>query len=160
MHGMVVLKEGPGVTGREDLHTRLGPGALICFAPGSKAFNGASHAGDMKWVITMDGGTVDLEGLSEADRQKIILVQLPEEQLTDLTATVLAECGAVPSNRFAHRGTGTLRCFDAMGRARTAGLIGTGPSAVRGYARSAGGHLPRRARCERGAQLYARRVSP
>jgi len=132
MHGMVVLKEGPGVTGREDLHTRLGPGARIRFAPGSKVFNGASHAGDMKWVITMDGGTVDLEGLSEADRQKIILVQLPEEQLTDLTATVLPNAVQFQiASRTEEQGT--LRCFDAMGRSllELQVSLAQGPSAVR-----------------------------
>jgi hypothetical protein len=115
MHGMVVLKEGPGITGRQDLHTRLGPGARIRFAPGSKVFNGASNTGDMKWVIALDGGTVDLDGLNEVDRQKIILVQLPEEQLTELTATVLPNAVQFQvASRIEEQGL--LRCFDPMGR--------------------------------------------
>ncbi|MBK9275134.1 MAG: hypothetical protein IPM49_11440 [Flavobacteriales bacterium] len=115
MHGTVVLMEGPGASTREDLHTRLGPGARLRFAPGSSVFNGNSYAQDMKWVITLDGGTADLDGLSATDRQKVVLVQLPEVPLTELAATVLPNAVQLQvATRMT--GSGTVRCFDALGR--------------------------------------------
>ncbi len=115
MHGMVVLKEGGNVSVPTDLHTMLGHGAKLTFASGSRIFNGNSLDGNMKWVITLDGGAVDLDGLSDEDREKVVLIKLPTEALTELNATVAENSITFNMASRAPR-AGVLRCFDMVGR--------------------------------------------
>ncbi|MBK8341759.1 MAG: hypothetical protein IPK99_18080 [Flavobacteriales bacterium] len=69
----------------------------------------------MKWVITLDGGEVDLEGLSSEDRRKVVLIQLPTVALTELNATI-AENGIMFSVSSREPRAAVLRCFNTVGR--------------------------------------------
>ena len=115
MYGTLVLTEGSGAQIPQDLHTTLGPGAKLSFAPGAKVVNAFSMNGDMRWVIHVDGGAVDLSGLNEQDRRKIVVVQLPAEELTPLTI-VPQQDGVLVQYATRTPGSGRLFVFDALGR--------------------------------------------
>ncbi|MCU0319044.1 MAG: hypothetical protein MUE88_03055 [Flavobacteriales bacterium] len=117
MHGMLIMKESPGATEPQDMQVTLGRGATLRFAPGAKLHNAFSIGGRMQLVVTLDGGTLDISGLSAEDRAKVRVVELPA------AGTALARLIGVPVGDqlvldLALRGPGTvqLRVVDAMGR--------------------------------------------
>lgn len=117
MHGMLVIKEAPEVIEAQDWHLTLGPGERLSFAPGSAIHNAFSIDGRMKLVVTLDGGSIDITGLSPEDRQKVVVKELPPEEWTDLR--VLGNPARdVLSVQFAVREAGALqlRAIDALGR--------------------------------------------
>lgn len=117
INGSLIIKEPPAVTEHRDMHITLGPGARLRFAPGSRLRNEWSNQGLMKLVVTLDGGSLDLTGLSPADREKVVVIELPKETWSDIR--ILGN----PANEalglsFSVRETGmvSMRAMDAMGK--------------------------------------------
>ena len=117
MHGMLIMKEPPGATEAQDLHVTLGPGARLNFAPGAKLHNAFSIGARMQLVVTLDGGTLDISGLSAQDRAKVRVVELPAD------GTALARVIGNPVDdrlvmELALRNSATVqvRVVDSMGR--------------------------------------------
>lgn len=117
MHGTLVIKEAPGITEHEDMHLTLGPGAKLTFEPGSRIHNDFSVEGRMKLVVTLDGGSIDISGLSPADREKVEVIELPRQEWSDIiilgnpaSEHLVLEFGARSS------GNMRFRMVDAMGR--------------------------------------------
>jgi len=117
LHGMLVIKEPAGITEARDQHITLGPGGRLSFAPGSAIHNAFSIDGRMKLVVTLDGGSIDISGLSPEDREKVVVVELPREDWSDLR--ILGNpAGEELVMVFGVRAAGTLqlRAIDSMGR--------------------------------------------
>jgi hypothetical protein len=117
MHGTLVIREAPGDTLPRDLHLTLGPGQRLRFAPGSRIHNALSIDARMKLVVTLDGGSIDISGLSAEDREKVVLVELPGEEWSELRL-LGNPVGDELVLAFAVRGTGRLqlRAVDGLGR--------------------------------------------
>ncbi|MEZ4757610.1 MAG: T9SS type A sorting domain-containing protein [Flavobacteriales bacterium] len=79
MHGMLIMKEPPGATEAQDFHVTLVPGTRLRFAPGARLHNDFSIGSRMQLVVTLDGGDLDISGLSPEDRAKVRVVELPAE---------------------------------------------------------------------------------
>jgi hypothetical protein len=117
IHGTLVLLDAPNATERSDYHITLSKGAKLKFATGSRIHNANSIEEDMKLVVTLDGGTIDLAALSAEDQQKVIIVSLPAEELTD----ILIYCDQAEDilhAGFATREAGSMqfRMIDPLGR--------------------------------------------
>ena len=113
----MIIKESPDVAEERDTHITLGAGARLRFAPGSSLINAWSNGGAMKLVVTLDGGSIDITGLSPEDREKVVVIELPTETLTtmQLMGNVVSDLARVS---FASRIAGTveLRVVDHLGR--------------------------------------------
>lgn len=117
MQGTLVIMEPPGTTEPGDFHVRLGPGERLRFAPGSRIHNANSIDGRMQLVVTLDGGSIDISGLSPEDRPKVVVVELPKEKWTDLRVLGNpARDELVLSFAVREEGPVVLRAFDALGR--------------------------------------------
>jgi hypothetical protein len=117
MHGTLVIKEAAGITEPQDWHLRLGPGERLSFAPGSRIRNAYSVDGRMRLVVTLDGGSIDISGLSPEDRPKVVVVELPKEEWTDLRVLGNpARDELVLSFAVREEGPVVLRAIDALGR--------------------------------------------
>ena len=117
INGAMIIKESPDVAEERDTHITLGAGARLRFAPGSSLINAWSNGGAMKLVVTLDGGSIDITGLSPEDREKVVVIELPTETLTtmQLMGNVVSDLARVS---FASRIAGTveLRVVDHLGR--------------------------------------------
>ena len=117
MHGTLVIKEAPEQQTPLDWHLTLGAGQRLRFAPGSGIHNAFSIDGRMKLVVTLDGGSIDISGLSPEDREKVVVVELPPEDWSALR--ILGNpAGEELLLAFGVREAGTLqlRIVDSMGR--------------------------------------------
>ena len=77
MRGTLVLMARPDATETEDMHIVLKDGAKLIFAPGSKIVNASGFGQGMMLDVLVDGGRVDLSGLSGSDRLKVRVRELP-----------------------------------------------------------------------------------
>lgn len=117
MHGTLVIKEAPEQQTPLDWHLTLGAGQRLRFAPGSRIHNAFSINARMKLVVNLDGGSIDISGLSPEDREKVVVVELPSEDwsaLRILGNPVREELAMTFGVRKA--GTLQLRVLDSMGR--------------------------------------------
>jgi hypothetical protein len=115
--GTLVIMEPPGATEPGDIHVRLGPGERLSFAPGSRIHNAYSIDGRMKLVVTLDGGSINITGLSPGDRAKVEVIELPKEEWTDLRVLGNpARDELVLSFAVREHGVIGLRAVDALGR--------------------------------------------
>jgi hypothetical protein len=87
------------------------------FTPGAKLHNAFSIGARMQLVVTLDGGALDISGLSAEDRAKVRVVELPAD------GTALARVIGNPVDdrlvmELALRNSATVqvRVVDAMGR--------------------------------------------
>jgi hypothetical protein len=117
MHGTLVIKEAPGATEAQDRHLTLGPGERLRFAPGSRIHNAFSIDGRMKLVVTLDGGSIDISGLGPEDRPKVVVIELPQEEWSDLRILGNpAQHELVLAFALRRTGTARFRVVDGMGR--------------------------------------------
>jgi hypothetical protein len=117
MHGTLVIKEAAGITEPQDWHLRLGPDERLSFAPGSRIHNAYSVDGRMRLLVTLDGGSIDISGLSPEDRPKVVVVELPKKEWTDLRVLGNpARDELVLSFAVREEGPVVLRAIDALGR--------------------------------------------
>ncbi len=117
MHGTLVIKEAPGVIEAQDWQLTLGPGERLSFAPGSRIHNAFSIDGRMKLIVTLDGGSIDISGLGPEDRPKVVVIELPKEEWTDLRVLGNpAHDELVLTFSVREEGTVGLRAIDALGR--------------------------------------------
>ncbi|MBK9421743.1 MAG: T9SS type A sorting domain-containing protein [Flavobacteriales bacterium] len=117
MHGTLVLMAPANATRTEDLRMVLKEGAKLTFAPGSRIINASGFGQGMMLDILMDGGKLDLSGLSGADRLKVRVTELPATEaapvqvLGNPVGKELRMEMAVRSN-----GTCAVHVLDAAGR--------------------------------------------
>ncbi len=117
IQGALIIKEAADVTDERDTHLTLGEGARLRFAPGSRLINDWSNGQRMKLVVTLDGGSIDISGLGPQDREKVVVIELPREEWSDLH--VLGNPSSELLNvSFGARTDGviTLRAMDTLGR--------------------------------------------
>jgi hypothetical protein len=117
VQGIVSLKDQPGATTTEDMRVVLRDNAVLAFAPGCRVDNSISMDQRMRLNVVLDGGNVDLNGLSPEDRWKVYVTELPEETMAPvvLLGNPIGEALAMD---VAVREAGELdvRAFDAVGR--------------------------------------------
>lgn len=77
MRGTLVLGPGPGATETRDVQVVLRDGAKLIFAPGSRIINTSGFGQGMLLDVLVDGGSLDLSGLSGVDRLKVRVTELP-----------------------------------------------------------------------------------
>lgn len=82
--GSMILKEPPEATEPRDMRITLADGARLTFAPGSRLLNDWSIGGRMRLIVTLDGGSIDINGLSPEDRAKVQVIELPREAWSEL----------------------------------------------------------------------------
>jgi hypothetical protein len=117
MNGLLVLRQQPESTTQEDMYVTLSEGAKLTFAKGSRINNTHSVNSAMRLVVTLDGGQVDLSGLNAIDREKVMVITLPKEDLAELL--VLGNPATnelVISVASRNAGSLSLRCLNAMGQ--------------------------------------------
>lgn len=117
MNGTMIIKEPAEVSEERDMHITLREGARLRFAPGSRLINDWSNGQRMKLVVTLDGGSIDVGGLSPEDRAKVVVIELPKEEWTELSVLGNPVRDQLRFS-FATRSHGDLklRCMDALGR--------------------------------------------
>lgn len=117
IHNMMDIKEDIGVIVHEDIELTLRDGARLVFAPGSRLHNGNSIDQACKLVVRLDGGSIDISGLSPEDREKVVVIHLPTTDLPSplLTGNVLSGDGTL---QLAMREAGTVDILvtDLLGR--------------------------------------------
>ena len=118
MHGTVVLMARPNATETEDLRIVLKDGAKLTFAPGSRIINTSGFGQGMMLDILVDGGDLDISGLSPTDRQKVRVTELPAADVA-LMWVLGNPVGEALNMELALRENGTyaVHVLDASGRA-------------------------------------------
>jgi len=94
IYNKLYLQEYWEETQSQNIEMTLGPGSHLTFAPGACIDNSNSIGQNMKLVVYLDGGTVDLNGLSPTDRDKVIVKRLAQE--SEMALTVF---GSIASDR-------------------------------------------------------------
>lgn len=85
IYNKLYLQEYWEETQSQNIEMTLGQGSRLTFAPGACIDNSNSISQNMKLVVYLDGGFVDLNGLSPTDRDKVIVKRLAQESETALT---------------------------------------------------------------------------
>ena len=112
-----MLGPQPDATQTEDLRVVLKNGAKLTFAPGSRIINTSGFGQGMMLEVVLDGGSVDLSGLSGTDRLKVRVIELPQESVAPLKLL-----GNPVGDQLAMElsvrepGTWNAHAFDMMGR--------------------------------------------
>lgn len=118
IHNMIDIKEELGVTTQSNIELTLRDGARLVFAPGSRIHNANSIGHACKLVVRLDGGSIDISGLSPEDREKVVVIELPREELPSplLTGNLLDGDGEL---QLAMRQAGAVDILmtDMLGRA-------------------------------------------
>lgn len=117
MHNMIDIKEELGVTTHRNIELTLRDGARLVFAPGSKVHNANSIGQACKLVVRLDGGSIDISGLSPEDREKVVVIELPPTDLPSplLTGNVLSDVGTLQL-AMREAGTADILVTDMLGR--------------------------------------------
>ena len=84
IHYAMDIREHPGAASPEKISVRLGPDSKLTFAPGSWIHNWNSIGHAMKLTVILDGGKLDITGLSPEDRDKIEIIELPSDPMGSL----------------------------------------------------------------------------
>jgi len=94
IYNKLYLQEYWEETQSQNIEMTLGQGSRLTFAPGACIDNSNSIGQNMKLVVYLDGGSVDLSGLSPTDRDKVVVKRLAQE--TEMALTLF---GSIASDR-------------------------------------------------------------
>jgi hypothetical protein len=127
LEGPLVLLDPPDMEEAKDMRIVLRDNARLTFLRGSRIMNHSSLGGNKKLVVILDGGHIDLHGLELEDREKVVVIRLPVERVTNavLLGNPVGE-ELVMSLASREAGTLMLRCLDPLGRSVMATDIGLG----------------------------------
>lgn len=133
INNMIDIKEDLGVTVHRDIELTLRSGAQLVFAPGSRVHNANSIGQACNLVVRLDGGSIDISGLSPEDREKVVVIHLPTTDLPSplLTGNVLSGDGTLQL-AMREAGTADILVTDMLGHVamRWQQVLGEGNNSV------------------------------